>query len=211
MTSMRTRQRLVTRLEMQGIENIEVLNLIRDIPRHLFIEEALSHRAYEDISLPIGNGQTISQPYIVAKMTELLINNGKLNNVLEIGTGSGYQTAILSSLYNQVYTTERIAQLQLKAKHLLDDLDLNNIEYHLVDGGLGLASHAPYDGIISTCAPSVIPDALLSELSPEGGRLVIPVGDTEQILTVVDRFEDEYKYQQIEPVIFVPLLSGIKV
>jgi len=210
MTSMRTRQRLVERLVRQGVVNSEVLNLIRNTPRHLFIEEALSHRAYEDKSLPIGQGQTISQPYIVAKMTELLLGNGKLNKVLEVGTGSGYQTAILSALYNHVYTTERIAALLRKAKSIHKDLCMENIYYQVVDGGMGLEAYAPFDGIISTCAPSVIPEALLSQLSPNGGRLVIPVGTSEQVLTVVDRNGDDYKYQEIEPVIFVPLISGVK-
>lgn len=209
MTSLRTRQRLVDRLIKNGIINSEILGLIKSIPRHLFIEEALSHRAYEDISLPIGYGQTISQPYIVAKMTELLFEKKVRSSILEIGTGSGYQTAVLASLCVSVYTTERIPQLQVRAKTLLSELGFTNINYNLADGGLGLESHAPYDGIISTCAPIEIPDSLLQSLSPDGGRLVIPVGGTEQSLTVVDRKDDEFVYQSIEPVIFVPLLPGI--
>lgn len=209
MTSMRTRTRLVDRLSDQGIENTAVLDLIRSTPRHLFVEEALSHRAYEDRSLPIGFGQTISQPYIVAKMTALLIADRPLGKVLEIGTGSGYQTAILSSLCGQVYTTERIAPLQERAKRILKQIGVKNVTYTLSDGGLGLETQAPFDGIISTCAPEDIPPNLLMQLDPNGGRLVIPVGRQQQVLMLVIRDGEEFQYQEVEPVVFVPLLKGL--
>lgn len=209
MTSMRTRTRLVDRLAAQGIQDTVVLDLIRNLPRHLFVEEALSHRAYEDRSLPIGFGQTISQPYIVAKMTALLMADRPLEKVLEIGTGSGYQTAILSALCGMVYTTERIGPLQQRAKRILKQIGVSNVNFALSDGGLGLDAQAPFDGIISTCAPEEIPPNLLMQLNPNGGRLVIPVGRQQQMLMLVIRDGEEFDYQEIEPVIFVPLLKGL--
>jgi protein-L-isoaspartate(D-aspartate) O-methyltransferase len=209
MTSMRTRVRLIERLSEQGITDVAVLDLIQSTPRHLFVEEALSHRAYEDRSLPIGFGQTISQPYSVAKMTALLFENGPLEKVLEIGTGSGYQTALLAPLSKQVFTTERIAPLQQRSKALLHSMGIRNVHFALSDGGLGLEQKAPFDGIISTCAPEEIPESLLNQLSPEGGRLVIPVGRQEQMLMLVTRDGDTFTHKAIEPVVFVPLLKGL--
>ena len=208
---MRTRVRLIERLSDQGIVDATVLDLIQTTPRHLFVEEALAHRAYEDRSLPIGFGQTISQPYIVAKMTSLLFENGHLDKVLEIGTGSGYQTAILSSLSTAVFTTERIGPLQARAKKLLRTLGIRNVNYVLSDGGLGLENKAPFDGIIPTCAPEEIPENLLSQLSTDGGRLVIPVGRQEQTLMLITRNGDEFTHKAIEPVVFVPLLKGLAI
>lgn len=208
---MRTRVRLIERLSDQGIGDARVLDLIQTTPRHLFVEEALAHRAYEDRSLPIGFGQTISQPYIVAKMTSLLFESGHLDKVLEIGTGSGYQTAILSSLSTTVFTTERIGPLQSRAKKLLRTLGIRNVSYVLSDGGLGLENKAPFDGIISTCAPEEIPENLLSQLNADGGRLVIPVGRQEQMLMLITRIGDEFTYKAIEPVVFVPLLKGLAI
>ena len=211
MTSMRTRVRLIERLSEQGIVDATVLDLIQATPRHLFVEEALAHRAYEDRSLPIGFGQTISQPYIVAKMTALLFENGRLDKVLEIGTGSGYQTALLSSLSTTVFTTERIAPLQERAKKLLRTMGIRNVNFVLSDGGLGLENKAPFDGIISTCAPEEIPESLLSQLSEDGGRLVIPVGRQEQMLMLITRNGDDFTHKAIEPVVFVPLLKGLAI
>lgn len=209
MTSQRTRERLITRLIEAGIKNYEVLDLIRTTPRHIFVDEALATRAYEDTALPIGFQQTISQPYIVARMTELLVAQGKPNRVLEIGTGSGYQTAILAQLVNRVFTTERIAGLQNKAKEKLNALKLNNIRFQHSDGNYGWAQEAPFDAIISTAAPSQVPKALLKQLII-GGRLVIPVGDVEQELQVITRMdEDNYETRVIEKVLFVPLRTGL--
>jgi len=209
MTSQRTRERLITRLIEAGIKNYEVLDLIRTTPRHIFVDEALATRAYEDTALPIGFQQTISQPYIVARMTELLVAQGKPNRVLEIGTGSGYQTAILAQLVNRVFTTERIAGLQNKAKERLAALKLNNIRFQHSDGNYGWAQEAPFDAIISTAAPSQVPKALLKQLNI-GARLIIPVGDAEQELQVITRVdEDNFETRVIEKVLFVPLRTGL--
>jgi len=211
MTSERTRSRLIERLREQGITNTRVLEVMRATPRHLFLEEALSHRAYEDTALPIGYGQTLSQPYIVARMTEILLAAaGKVTKVLEVGTGSGYQTAILAQLVDEVYTVERIKPLQDKAKVLLRKLGLRNVQYKHADGGFGWPDKAPFPGILSTAAPREIPEELLQQLAP-GGALVIPVGDREQFLTLVLREQEGEKYitQKLEPVRFVPLLAGV--
>jgi len=183
---------------------------MRETPRHLFLDEALSHRAYEDSALPIGFGQTLSQPYIVARMTEILLGAcGKVTKVLEVGTGSGYQTAVLAQLVDEVFTVERIKPLQDKAKVLLRKLGLRNIQYKHADGGFGWPEKAPFPGILSTAAPREIPSELTQQLSP-AGALVIPVGDLQQTLTLVVRETDEDKFikQAFEPVRFVPLLSG---
>ncbi len=209
MTSQRTRERLITRLIEAGIKNYEVLDLIRTTPRHIFVDEALATRAYEDTALPIGFQQTISQPYIVARMTELLVANSKPNKVLEIGTGSGYQTAILAQLVNRVYTTERIAGLQNKAKEKLSTLNFKNIRFQHSDGNYGWAQEAPFDAIISTAAPSQVPKALLNQLNI-GARLVIPVGDAVQELQVITRVDEEnFETRVIEKVLFVPLRTGL--
>jgi protein-L-isoaspartate(D-aspartate) O-methyltransferase len=207
MTSQRTRERLIQRLVDQGISNMAVLDVIRMTPRHMFVDEAMAHRAYEDTALPIGFQQTLSQPYIVAKMTELLLANGPLERVLEIGTGSGYQTAILAQLVERVYSVERIKPLQAKARQRLRRLKLSNVHTRHADGGLGWADKGPYDGIITTAAPEIIPPDLLAQLAP-GGRLVIPVGGDEQLLQVVVATPDGFETETVEPVRFVPLLPG---
>lgn len=212
MTSQRTRERLVQRLVEQGVTNLRVLDVIRNTPRHLFLDEALSHRAYEDTALPIGFGQTLSQPYIVARMTEILLGaaGGKLARVLEVGTGSGYQTIVLAQLVEQVYSVERIKPLQDKARERLRQLGARNVELKHADGGFGWPEKGPFDGIISTAAPQVVPDELLAQLAPNG-VLVIPVGAQQQELTLIIRDGDSEKFvtQILEPVRFVPLLSGI--
>jgi protein-L-isoaspartate(D-aspartate) O-methyltransferase len=209
MTSQRTRQRLVNRLIDSGIKNLEVLDAIRETPRHLFVDEALATRAYEDTALPIGFQQTLSQPYIVARMTELLIQEGKPNKVLEIGTGSGYQTAILAQLIKYVYSTERISQLQSKAKERLRDLGFKNIRFQHSDGNYGWAREAPFDAIISTAAPETVPQNLLDQLAI-GGRLVIPVGsESQELQLIVRNAEQDFETQVIEDVLFVPLKKGV--
>jgi protein-L-isoaspartate(D-aspartate) O-methyltransferase len=209
MTSARTRERLVARLREQGIRDAEVLERIRAVPRHLFVDEALASRAYEDTALPIGHGQTISQPYIVARMTESLIENGKPRKVLEVGTGCGYQTAVLAPLVTTLYSVERIAALQQRARQVLRDLRLNNVHMKHGDGFEGWAAYAPYDGIIVAAAAYTVPPALLEQLA-EGGRLVIPVGtDRGQELLRVTRRGERYERETLGPVIFVPLLQGL--
>jgi len=210
MTSQRTRERLVQRLRDQGLTDQKVLDVIRVTPRHLFLDEALSHRAYEDTALPIGHAQTISQPYIVALMTQILLSRGPLKRVLEIGTGSGYQAAVLAQLVDEVYSVERIKPLLIKARNLFRQLRLRNIVTTHSDGGVGWPEHAPYNGIIATAAPEQIPDELLYQLAPDG-LLVIPVGTGEhQELRVISRLGDTQKFEEevIERVRFVPLLSG---
>ena len=210
MTSQRTRERLVQRLKDQGITDQKVLDVIRVTPRHLFLDEALSHRAYEDTALPIGHAQTISQPYIVALMTQILLSRGPLKRVLEIGTGSGYQAAVLAQLVDEVYSVERIKPLLIKARNLFRQLRLRNIVTTHSDGGVGWPEHAPYNGIIATAAPEQIPDELLYQLAPDG-LLVIPVGTGEhQELRVISRLGDTQKFEEevIERVRFVPLLGG---
>ncbi len=208
MTSQRTRDRLVARLQGQGIKNQDVLEVMANTPRHLFVDEALSHKAYEDTALPIGYGQTISQPYIVAKMTELLLAGGPLDNVLEIGTGCGYQTLVLSQLVRRVYSVERIAPLQEKAKQRMQLLRVNNVRFQHSDGNWGWPDEGPFDAILSAAAPETIPMELLEQLKV-GGRLLMPVGpDGKQMLTMLIREEEGVKKQVIEPVNFVPMLSG---
>jgi protein-L-isoaspartate(D-aspartate) O-methyltransferase len=209
MTSRRTRERMVARLKEQGVKNQAVLDVMLETPRHIFVEEALESRAYEDMPLPIGYNQTISQPYIVARMTELLLAKGTLDKVLEIGTGSGYQSAVLAQLVKRVYTVERIYPLQQRARRCLQDLHLRNVRMKHSDGSWGWEEYAPYDGIIVTAAPAEIPPTLLEQLVP-GGVLVIPVGDgRDQMLQRITRNETGNLVDNIEPVIFVPLLAGI--
>jgi protein-L-isoaspartate(D-aspartate) O-methyltransferase len=209
MTSLRTRERMIKRLMEQGIRNHKILDVMRNTPRHIFMDEALASRAYEDTALPIGYGQTISQPYIVAKMTELLLETtGRLTHVLEIGTGCGYQTAILAQLVDHVYSVERIAPLQKKAKDHLWELKLKNVSYLHSDGGWGWPDHAPYDGILVAAAPSEIPEMLLQQMAI-GGVMLIPIGGSDgQQLQRVTRTETGYEIEQLEPVLFVPFLSG---
>ncbi len=209
MTSQRTRERLIQRLQEKGIRDARVLGSLRATPRHLFVDEALASRAYEDTALPIGNGQTISQPYIVARMTEVLLATGPLENVLEIGTGSGYQTAVLAPLVRRVYTVERVQVLLDQARRRFQQLRLRNIVTKHVDGGLGLPEYAPFDGIIVTAAPAGIPRGLVEQLRP-GGRMVLPVGQAdEQALVAVVRTEAGYEREMLERVSFVPLLGGV--
>ncbi len=210
MTSQRTRDRLINRLKEQGITHPDVLEVMANTPRHLFVDEALSHRAYEDTALPIGFGQTISQPYIVAKMTEILLNTGSVENVLEIGTGCGYQTLVLSQLMNRIYSVERIEGLQKKAKQRMALLRINNVRFRLADGNWGWPEEGPFDVILSAAAPESIPPELVSQLKM-GGRLIIPVGDGDkQELILITREEEGYKKESLEPVMFVPMLTGTK-
>ncbi len=183
------------------------MDVIRTTPRHLFLDEAMAHRAYEDVALPIGFNQTLSQPYIVARMTELLLGAGPLRRVLEIGTGSGYQTAILAQLVEEVYSVERIKALQQKARQRLRQLKLRNVQMNHADGGMGWAERGPFDGIMATAAPERIPEDLLQQLAP-GGRLVIPVGGRSQHLQVVTRTHEGFETEIIEAVHFVPLRPG---
>lgn len=211
MTSLRTRERLVQRLVEKGIADWRVLDVIRNTPRHLFLDEALSHRAYEDSALPIGYGQTLSQPYIVARMTEILLGaaGGKLERVLEVGTGSGYQTAVLAQLVGQVYSVERIKPLQDKARQRLRELGLRNVMMDHADGGFGWPEKAPFDAILSAAAPQYVPEDLKQQLAPNG-VLVIPVGGEQQELQLIvrDGDSDQFMTQSLEAVRFVPLLSG---
>jgi protein-L-isoaspartate(D-aspartate) O-methyltransferase len=208
MTSQRTRDRLINRLKEQGISHVELLSVMRELPRHLFVDEALASRAYEDTALPIGHGQTISQPHSVAKMTEILLDGIPKKKVLEIGTGSGYQTAVLSRLVERVYSVERIEPLQNQARERFYQLKHNNIRLKYSDGTWGWEENAPYDGIIVTCAPEEVPEALLKQLAP-GGRLVIPVGGSgKQSLRVIDRNGSSFEETVLDDVSFVPLLSG---
>jgi len=208
MTSQRTRERMLTRLREQGIKDEVVLSAIGNTARHIFVDEALSIRAYEDVSLPIGFGQTISQPYIVARMSELLRNGKSIQKVLEIGTGCGYQTAVLSKLAKEVYSVERIRPLVMKARDHLRKLKCINVKLAHADGNIGLPQLAPFDAILVTAAASHIPQDLLDQLAIDG-RLIIPVGTDEQILCLVERIsQSEYRQTKLEPVKFVPLLGG---
>ncbi|MGV3591025.1 MAG: protein-L-isoaspartate(D-aspartate) O-methyltransferase [Gammaproteobacteria bacterium] len=210
MTSQRTRERMVQRLGDLGIANLRVLEAMLSTPRHLFIEEAFAHRAYEDVALPIAFNQTISQPYIVARMTELLMagmpDHGK---VLEIGTGCGYQTAILARLVAHVYSIERISPLLEKTKVRLRDLKIANITLKCADGSHGWSQHAPFDGIIVTAAAPVLPEALLKQLA-DGGTLVVPEGERNQMLRVYRKVDGKVLSEDLESVRFVPLLGGIE-
>lgn len=208
MTSRRTRERMIARLKQQGIKNPLVLEAMRATPRHIFVEEALSSRAYEDTALPIGHGQTISQPYIVAKMTELLIESGVPDKVLEIGTGSGYQTAILSHVVPRIFSVERIRPLQQQAKERIQALQMRNVSFKHSDGGWGWPEYGPYNGILVAAAPTEIPHALLEQMA-DGAVMLIPVGgDRSQSLQRVVRNGNEFEVELIENVSFVPFLSG---
>ena len=209
MTSQRTRNRLVKRLRDNGIKDETVLDVIAQTPRHLFVDEALSHRAYEDTALPIGNGQTISQPYIVARMTETLLAAGPLEKVLEIGTGSGYQTAVLSPLVKKVYSVERIEPLQKRAAQRLRELGYRNLSLKLSDGSWGWPEYGPFDGIIAAAAPEQVPDSLLQQLA-DGGRLIMPVGGAEQKLVLISRHGEHFSRKTLESVKFVPFLPGVQ-
>lgn len=205
--SKRSGELLAQKLQALGISNPLVLQAIANSPRHIFIPEILSHKAYDNTALPIGQGQTISQPYIVAKMSELLLKDSQPKSILEIGTGSGYQTSILAQLTEKVFSVERIKSLQFQAKRCLRAIDLHNISLKHGDGWQGWASKAPFDAIIVTAGAATVPQALLDQLV-DGGRLVIPVGDKTQILKIITRQGDSYKEEQVEAVRFVPLVAG---
>jgi protein-L-isoaspartate(D-aspartate) O-methyltransferase len=208
MTSARTRDRLVQRLRDQGIANLAVLERIRNVPRHIFVDEALGSRAYEDTALPIGFGQTISQPYIVARMTEALLEAGTPNNVLEVGTGCGYQTAVLAPLAKRLNTIERIEPLLARARERLKELGIRNVRFRHGDGSLGWKAHAPFDGILVAAAPLTVPEPLLKQLKV-GGRLIVPIGpEGEQQLVRLTRREQRIEREALGSVAFVPLLGG---
>lgn len=208
MTSQRSRNRLVEQLREMGIRSEEVLEAIRNTPRHIFVDEALSSRAYDNTALPIGYNQTISQPYIVARMTEALFDQHRADNVLEIGTGCGYQSVILSYFAGRVYTVERIAALLNRARERFYDLKCRNIYAKYADGNLGWPEYAPFDGIIVTAAPIGVPEVLLEQLSP-GGRLIIPVGKSGgQALLQITRTAKGFEEKQIDSVSFVPMMGG---
>ena len=214
MTSARTRARMVDRLREQGIRDEVVLSAINAVPRHIFVDEALAIRAYEDSALPIGQGQTISQPWVVARMTELARSGGKLGKVLEIGTGCGYQTAVLAQLADEVYSVERIGSLVAKARRNLQSLKLKNVRLKHGDGSSDLGEDLEVDAIVVTAGTAVIPTALLRYLNA-GGRMVLPLaqhgegGDGIQRLTVVTAKENGYREQTYDAVRFVPLLHGL--
>jgi protein-L-isoaspartate(D-aspartate) O-methyltransferase len=211
MTSQRTRARMIERLREQGIKDEAVLAAMFDVPRHLFVDEALASRAYDDVSLPINFNQTISQPYIVARMIEVLraavTPERPLNRVLEIGTGCGYQAAVLAQLVKQVYTMERIQPLYERAKKQLNDLKLRNVSVRYADGCAGLPEAAPFDGIIMAAAAPVLSVVLREQLAV-GGRMILPVGAQEQWLYLVERDAQGFRETKLEPVKFVPLLMG---
>lgn len=214
MTSQRTRERMIASLLEKGIKNWAVLDVMRTTPRHIFLDEALAHRAYEDTSLPIGFNQTISQPFVVARMTEAVLGNrfadeGKLPNVLEIGTGCGYQTAVISQFAERVWTVERVKPLLDKARKNIALLNIRNVRSKHDDGSLGWPEYGPFDAIIVAAAPQQVPAELLNQLA-EGGRLVIPVGGEQggQELRLIERREGEFHTQLLEAVNFVPLYIG---
>lgn len=210
MTSMRTRTRMVERLREQGIRDEVVLSVMGAVPRHLFVDEALASRAYEDISLPLGFGQTISNPQTVARMTELLRAGGDPGKVLEIGTGCGYQTAVLARLFKEVYSIERIAELLARARRVLRELRIGNVRLKHGDGQAGISEAAPFDGILLAAAVTHVPNSLLEQLAV-GGRMVLPVGSQEQVLHVIERTESGYEEKALDSVKFVPLVPGIAV
>ncbi|MDO8293159.1 MAG: protein-L-isoaspartate(D-aspartate) O-methyltransferase [Gallionella sp.] len=207
MTSQRTRARMIERLREQGIKDEAVLAAMFEVPRHLFVDEALASRAYDDVSLPINFNQTISRPYIVARMIEILRAAGPLNRVLEIGTGCGYQAAVLAQVAKEVYTVERVQPLYERAKRQLRDLKLRNVSVRYADGSTGLPEVAPFDGIIMACAAPVLSAALREQLAA-GGRMALPVGMQEQWLYLVERDAGGFRETKLEPVKFVPQLMG---
>lgn len=209
MTSQRTRQRLIERLRKKGIRHQAVLEAMRNTPRHIFVDEALASRAYEETALPIGHGQTISQPYTVARMTEALLEAGVPEMVLEIGTGSGYQCAILAQLVRRVYSVERISALLDQARLRFRELGLRNIRLKHSDGGIGVPEYAPFDGILVTAAPLGLPQTLLDQLAV-GGRLVIPIQSGKgQVMVRVTRTSDGFQQEHLEAANFVPLMGGM--
>ena len=209
MTSQRTRMRLIDRLRSQGISDESVLDAMGETPRHLFVDEALAHRAYEDTALPIGFNQTLSQPYIVARMTELALQNGKPKRVLELGTGSGYQSAVLARVAAEVFSIERIKPLLDKARQRLRALKARNVRCKHGDGFEGWAEFAPFDVILGAAAPETLPENLLSQLAP-GGVLLLPVGGSSQKLIQVTLTDDGFEQTVVEDVFFVPMLEGVQ-
>ena len=211
MTSQRTRDRLINRLQQQGIDDDRVLDVMRRVPRHIFVDEALAHRAYEDTALPIGYGQTISQPYIVAQMTQLLLQDGMPSSVLEIGTGCGYQTAILASIFPQVYSVERIEALYLQARQRLAELEFYNLQLRHTDGSAGWPNLSyEFDRILMTAACTEIPQALVAQLRL-GGVMVLPFDNgRDQTLMKITRSSDGLISEEQGKVIFVPLLPGLE-
>jgi len=205
--SRRSGELLAQKLQNEGISNPDVLQAVAHTPRHIFVPEILAHKAYDNTALPIGQGQTISQPYIVAKMSELLLAEGRPRNILEIGTGSGYQTSILAQLTDKVFSVERIKALQWQAKRCLRAMDLHNVSMKHGDGWQGWQSKGPFEAIIVTAAPASVPPALLEQLT-DGGRLIIPVGEQTQILKIITRNGETFNEQQVEAVRFVPLVPG---
>lgn len=208
MTSERTRMRMIETLRAQGIKDERVLAAMTEVPRHLFVEEGIESRAYEDVPLPIGHGQTISSPFIVALMTQLLLEKKQVNKVLEIGTGCGYQTAVLARLVKEIYTLERIAPLMDKARRHLRDLRFYNVRFKHVDGHNGYPEAGPYDGILMAASATHVPEALKEQLAV-GGRMVLPVGTEDQWLYVIDRDEKGFTQQRAAAVRFVPLVPGV--
>ncbi len=209
MTSARTRDRLVQRLREQGITNLTVLDRIRNLPRHIFVDEAIASRAYEDTALPIGFGQTISQPYIVARMTEALLDGPPLKQVLEVGTGCGYQTAVLAPLVERIYTIERIEGLQKRARVRLKELGIRNVRFKVGDGSAGWRTQAPFDGILVAAAPLVVPEELIAQLAVDG-RLIVPVGpEGRQQLVSILRRDQGVERRVLADVSFVPLVGGV--
>jgi len=207
MTSQRTRGRMIERLRAEGIKDEVVLAAMNAVPRHIFVDEALASRAYDDVSLPLGFGQTISRPYTVARMIEILRAGGTLNRVLEIGSGCGYQAAVLAQLAREVHTVERVQPLHERAVSCLKELHAKNVKLHYADGGMGLPQAAPFDGIIMAAAATHVPQPLLDQLAV-GGRMVLPLGAQEQVLCLVERDEQGYRETRFEAVKFVPLLMG---
>jgi protein-L-isoaspartate(D-aspartate) O-methyltransferase len=209
MTSQRTRARMIERLRADGIRDERVLAAMAAVPRHIFVEEALASRAYEDMALPIGLKQTISQPFIVARMIELLAAGRELGKTLEIGAGCGYQAAVLAQLAKDVYAVERIAQLLDKARANLRHLRLPNVRLKHADGNLGLADAAPFDTIILAAAAGRVPQALLGQLAA-GGRMILPLGGAEQTLCLIERSPRGYTETRLDAVRFVPLVAGVE-
>ena len=209
MTSQRTRARMVERLRKDGIRDETVLAAMGAVPRHLFVEEALASRAYDDDALPIGFSQTISQPYVVARMIEALRAGRELGKVLEVGTGCGYQAAVLAQMATEVYSIERIAPLLAKARANLRGLRLSNLRLKHADGSLGLPEAAPFDSIILAAAARQVPPALLQQLSP-GGRMILPFGTSDQVLRLVERTRAGYSETALDAVRFVPMLTGVE-
>lgn len=208
MTSMRTRARMVERLRERGIRDEELLAVMGSLPRHLFVDEALASRAYEDIALPLGFGQTISSPYTVARMTEALRGGRSLKKVLEVGTGCGYQTAVLARLAKEVYSVERIGALLKRARAALRDLRIYNVRLKHGDGQQGIPEAAPFDGVIVTAAMTHVPRSLAEQLEV-GGRMVLPLGAQEQVLHLIERTEGGIRETALESVKFVPLIPGV--